>query len=183
MTSTDRILVSTHDLPKAGALRDAFKAAGYGTELVTPTERLTPDPDIALIVLTAVDKHGEGGLARQGREELHVPVFAISADETLQPALRPGFDEIFTRSASVEDVVLVGSRAIERRKLRDFTGIIGETDAVHQVLERIVQIAPVQSTVLVTGESGTGKELVARGIHALSPRRHKPFIAVNVAAF
>jgi transcriptional regulator with PAS, ATPase and Fis domain len=40
----------------------------------------------------------------------------------------------------------------------------------------------VNATVLVTGESGTGKELVARGIHALSPRRHKPFIAVNVAA-
>jgi DNA-binding NtrC family response regulator len=50
------------------------------------------------------------------------------------------------------------------------------------VLERVVQIAPVDSTVLVTGESGTGKELVARGIHALSPRRHRPFIAVNVAA-
>jgi DNA-binding NtrC family response regulator len=50
------------------------------------------------------------------------------------------------------------------------------------VLERVVQIAPVAATVLVTGESGTGKELVARGLHALSPRRHRPFIAVNVAA-
>ena len=45
-----------------------------------------------------------------------------------------------------------------------------------------MQIAPVASTVLITGESGTGKELVARGLHALSPRRHKRFIAVNVAA-
>jgi DNA-binding NtrC family response regulator len=53
---------------------------------------------------------------------------------------------------------------------------------MEEVLERIVQIAPVNSTVLILGESGTGKELVARGIHALSPRRHRPFIAVNVAA-
>jgi len=59
---------------------------------------------------------------------------------------------------------------------------VGETDAMKEALERVVQIAPVQATVLVTGESGTGKELVARGIHALSPRRHRPFIAVNVAA-
>jgi DNA-binding NtrC family response regulator len=53
---------------------------------------------------------------------------------------------------------------------------------MREVTERVVQIAPVNSTVLITGESGTGKERVARGIHALSPRRHKPFIAANVAA-
>jgi transcriptional regulator with PAS, ATPase and Fis domain len=82
----------------------------------------------------------------------------------------------------VADVVLLGRRIIERRRLRELTGIVGETDPILQVLERVVQIAPVHSTVLVTGESGTGKELVARGIHALSPRRHEPFIAVNVAA-
>jgi len=181
MTSTDRVLISTHDLPKAGALRDAFNRAGYVTELVTPTERLTPAADAVLLVLTAVEAGG-AGLARQGREQLHVPVFAVSAEETLRPAPWPSFDEVFSHSASVADVVLLGTRAVERKKLRAFTGIIGETDAIHQVLERVVQIAPVQSTVLVTGESGTGKELVARGIHALSPRRHKPFIAVNVAA-
>src|SRR5690606_2697189 len=51
-----------------------------------------------------------------------------------------------------------------------------------ETLERIVKIAPGNSTALTTGESGTGKERVARGIHALSPRRHRPFIATNVAA-
>ncbi|HET6762065.1 MAG TPA: sigma-54 dependent transcriptional regulator, partial [Longimicrobiaceae bacterium] len=66
--------------------------------------------------------------------------------------------------------------------LREITGIVGDTEAMEEVLERVVQIAPVASTVLILGESGTGKELVARGIHALSPRRHRPFIAVNVAA-
>jgi len=71
---------------------------------------------------------------------------------------------------------------VERRRLRALTGIAGESEPVREVLERILQIAPVSSTVLVTGESGTGKELVARGIHALSPRRHQRFIAANVAA-
>jgi DNA-binding NtrC family response regulator len=182
MTTTDRVLISTHDLPKAGELRDAFKAAGFATELVTPGEHVSTDSDAVLLILTGVEKGADLALAKQGRETLRVPVFALSLEDELQPALRPGFDEVFARSAAVADIVLLGRRAIERRKLRAFTGIIGETDAIHQVLERILQIAPVQSTVLVTGESGTGKELVARGIHALSPRRHKPFIAVNVAA-
>ncbi|HSH75969.1 MAG TPA: sigma 54-interacting transcriptional regulator, partial [Longimicrobiales bacterium] len=177
-----RVLISTHDLPKAGALRDGFEGAGYETELVTPGEHLSADGPAALLVLTGLDKKGGSDLARQARERLHVPVFAIGAGEVLPPALRPGFDEVFSRSASAADIVLLGTRIIERRRLRALTGIVGETDAIHQVLERVVQIAPVHSTVLVTGESGTGKELVARGIHALSPRRHEPFIAVNVAA-
>ena len=182
MSGTDLILISTHDLPKAGELRTAFEETGYATELVTPSERLSQDPDAALLVLTGLDEDAHGGLARQGRQELKVPVFAISPEDDLPPALRPGFDEVFRHSASVDDIVLLGSRSIERRKLRELTGIVGRSDAIQQVLERVVQIAPVQSTVLVTGESGTGKELVARGIHALSPRKHKPFIAVNVAA-
>jgi len=79
-------------------------------------------------------------------------------------------------------VVLLGRTLIERNRLQEVTGIKGETDAIREALERVVQIAPVQATVLVTGESGTGKELIARGIHALSPRKHKSFIPVNVAA-
>ena len=177
-----QVLISTHDLRKAGPLRDAFAAAGYATELVTPGESLADDDRAVLLVLTDAEREADDGLAHQARERLHIPVFAIASEETLSPALRPGFDEVFPRSSSVSDVVLLGRRIIERRKLRELTGIVGETDAVHQVLERVVQIAPVHSTVLVTGESGTGKELVARGIHALSPRRHEPFIAVNVAA-
>jgi DNA-binding NtrC family response regulator len=136
---------------------------------------------VVLLVVTGADRGAVDELVRQARDVLQVPVLAVgSADGA--PARRPGFDEVFGASASVDDIVLVGRRLIERRKLREFTGIIGESDAIQQVLERIVQIAPVASTVLVTGESGTGKELVARGIHALSPRRHEPFIAVNVAA-
>jgi DNA-binding NtrC family response regulator len=177
-----RVLISTHDLPRAGALRDGFGKAGYQTELVTPDERLSPESDAVLLVVTGGLEQGDVELAHQAREALQLPVFAFSSDETVLPALKPRFQEVFPRSASVDDVVLLGRRLIERRRLQRLTGIIGETDAIHQVLERVVQIAPVASTVLITGESGTGKELVARGIHALSPRRHKPFIAVNVAA-
>jgi DNA-binding NtrC family response regulator len=178
----DRVLISTHDLARAGQLRDGFKSAGYSTDLVTPAEELTIDDGAVLLVLTGGLDEGGGALAKQAREALDIPIFAIASAAELAPALRPGFDEVFPTTSHVDDVVLVGSRLIERGRLQALTGIIGETDAIRQVMERVVQIAPVTSTVLITGESGTGKELVARGIHLLSPRRHKPFIAVNVAA-
>jgi DNA-binding NtrC family response regulator len=178
----DLVLISTHDLPRAGALREAFKHAGYPCELVTPAERLTSDGAVLLVVTGGVESGDAAPLTRQARENLRIPVFAIVEGAWLPPAQRPGFDEVFTASVTAADVAAVGRTAIERRRLQRITGIVGRTDAMREVLERVVQIAPVAATVLVTGESGTGKELVARGIHGLSPRRHKPFIAVNVAA-
>ena len=67
-------------------------------------------------------------------------------------------------------------------RLQERTGIIGESAPIQEVLVKIEQMAPVSSTVLIQGESGTGKELVAKALHDLSPRRGKPFIAVNCAA-
>jgi two-component system, NtrC family, nitrogen regulation response regulator GlnG len=60
--------------------------------------------------------------------------------------------------------------------------ILGRTPAIQSVFKRIALVAPTEACVLVTGESGTGKELVARAIHANSPRRDKPFLPVHVAA-
>jgi DNA-binding NtrC family response regulator len=81
-----------------------------------------------------------------------------------------------------DDVVATARRLIDRRGLQERTGIVGESDAIQEVLVKIEQMAPVSSTVLIQGESGTGKELVAKAIHDLSPRRGEAFIAVNCAA-
>ena len=179
--SDGTVLISTHDLTRAGDLREGFQRAGYTTDLVTPDEEITSESDAVLLVLTGEDGRGDT-LAAQARDSLHVPVFLLSRAEAQARSPAPGVDEVFPSTASVQEMVVVGRRAIERNRLREITGIVGRTDAVEEVLERIVQIAPASSTVLITGESGTGKELVARGIHALSLRRHEPFIAVNVAA-
>jgi len=61
-------------------------------------------------------------------------------------------------------------------------GILGESPSIRQLRTLITRVAPQQATVLVLGESGTGKELVARAIHAGSPRQGRPFIAINCAA-
>ena len=71
----------------------------------------------------------------------------------------------------------------EEAKLeRHFGEFVGRSDAIKHVLHKIAQVAPTDSTVLVTGETGTGKELVARAIHSESPRRERPLIKVNCAA-
>ena len=182
MSEGPEVLVSTHDLPTAGEVKEGFVDAGYATELVTPGEDLSGYEDAALLVLTGGFDEEEAALAVQARDILHLPIFAVGLEAASTAPQRSIFEEIFPSTAAIGDIVLLGRRAIERKRLRRVTGIVGQTDAMREVLERVVQIAPVASTVLVTGESGTGKELVARGIHHLSARRHKPFIAVNVAA-
>ncbi len=72
-------------------------------------------------------------------------------------------------------------RAIRERWA--FHGLVGASPAMTDVVGQIRNVAPYDSTVLILGESGTGKELVARGIHAESPRSAKPFVTVNCSAY
>ncbi len=178
------VLITTHALERAGSLRELFRGAGYEVRLVTVVEDLDNVEVPVLLILTgSLDAPAARVLSARARE-LRLPVFGIfdDPDSWRGPARQLGLAESFVPPTDLHEVLLLGRRLIERRRLQEVTGIVGETDRMREALERVVQIAPVDSTVLVTGESGTGKELVARGIHALSPRRHKPFIAVNVAA-
>jgi len=185
-TASGTVLISTHDLEVAGPLREVFREAGYELELVTPQEDLSGREDSLLFILTGgLKTESAASQARQLREAHHVPVFGVA--EPGQAGVRKAarvldLQEVFPHPPDPRTVLLLGRTLIERNRLQEITGIVGDTDPIREALERVVQIAPVDATVLVTGESGTGKELVARGIHALSPRRHKGFIAVNVAA-
>jgi len=93
-----------------------------------------------------------------------------------------GVDEILTKPVDMKEVLLVTKYLLDREDLVSITGVIGKSNVMKELLEKIILFAPVNSTVLVLGESGTGKELVAKALHHLSPRRHKAFIAVNCAA-
>ncbi|MEX0642152.1 MAG: sigma-54 dependent transcriptional regulator, partial [Pirellulales bacterium] len=63
-----------------------------------------------------------------------------------------------------------------------FEGVIGSSTQMNDVIERLKRIAPTDATVLIQGETGTGKELVAQALHQNSPRKKKPFVALNCAA-
>jgi len=63
-----------------------------------------------------------------------------------------------------------------------FEGVIGNSPQMHDVIDRLRRIAPTDATVLIEGDTGTGKELVAQAIHQNSPRKNRPFVALNCAA-
>jgi DNA-binding NtrC family response regulator len=69
-----------------------------------------------------------------------------------------------------------------RSKATDASPILGESDAIREVLYKIEKIAPTEANVLILGENGTGKELVARALHEKSFRADKPFVSVDVGA-
>jgi transcriptional regulator with GAF, ATPase, and Fis domain len=98
------------------------------------------------------------------------------------------FLDLVSRIAAVtiENVLALDALRSENRHLKDELSpnktLVGESGQIRRVEEFIVRVAQSDSTVLIRGESGTGKEVVARALHQNSPRRDRPFIAINCAA-
>src|SRR5437867_2162902 len=184
----DRILVTTDDLEHAVRSNAGLEAAGFQTTLASLEEarqavRREPPPD-CLVVTGGLHETGAAQLLTLARDR---SISTLGLVEQTEPdakgvARRLGLTAYLTKPADPAEVTATVRRLVERRRLQQRTGIIGESPAIQEVLVKIEQMAPVSSTVLIEGESGTGKELVARAIHDLSPRRAKPFIAVNCAA-
>ena len=123
-------------------------------------------------------------------------ITAYASVETAVQALREGAHDYITKPFDPEHLSHVvrntaAQRNLERENLQlreklastsASTPILGESPAIKRVRELIETVGPTESTVLITGESGTGKELVARGIHAASPRAFLPLVVVNCGA-
>jgi two-component system, NtrC family, response regulator AtoC len=128
-----------------------------------------------------------------------VPVVLMTAFgdvDTAVDALRAGAFDFITKPISFDHLANVLERAVARHSAQpamvrlgdpdvpdgSFEGLVGSSEALRDVLQRITRVAPTSATVLITGESGTGKELVARAVHRTSPRRNGPFVALSCAA-
>ena len=83
------------------------------------------------------------------------------------------------RHRAEEELVQL-KRALKQRY--NFENIVGKSEPMLRLFDLVAQVAPSRSTVLVQGESGTGKELIAKALHANSPRRNKPFVPVNTGS-
>src|SRR5262245_32669402 len=171
--------------------------AGSGEEALCCIEEQEFD-----VILTDIVMPGVGGLAVLERSRLPNPravvilMTAYANVDTAIAALRHGASDYLEKPFCLDDLNVRVHRVLEQReakwkeRLRQGArhpaaaghALIGESEAMHGLREQIAKSARTSSTVLVTGESGVGKELVARAVHAASPRRDRAFIAVNCGA-
>ena len=154
------------------------------------------------VVVTDLRMPGMSGieLLTQIREvDPEVPVIVITAFSTLESAieaLRQGASDFLKKPFDMEELLVVVENALERSRLRrenrflrrqlqseqQRLGLIGQSEALHQVYSTIEKIADVRCNVIIEGESGTGKELAARAIHNLGIDPDKPFVVVDCGA-
>jgi DNA-binding NtrC family response regulator len=183
-----KALITLTDVECAVRLNAALEQANIETVMVSPLDDIRRElkkakPDVVVLTGAIADANN----IQLARELLWDGVSVIGLadvdDTDLRERLKSfGFVDVYAKPTPTQDLVDIIKRALDRRRLTEVTGLIGQSNAIREVLVKIEQMAPVSSTVMIEGESGTGKELVARGIHRLSPRRNKPFIAVNVGA-
>ena len=110
--------------------------------------------------------------------------------------MQKGAFNYLTKPLDMTQLRAVTQRAVDSSRLRrtnlelnrrlderfGFEGVVGDSRQMRDIIERLKRIAPTNATVLIQGETGTGKELVAQAIHQNSPRKNKPFVALNCAA-
>ena len=111
-------------------------------------------------------------------------VHELGAYWFLDKPIQPSVLEVLIRRAGSHAGLLADKRNLERQlSYKGSLGqLVGNSPKMQEIFSLLQQAAPSKACVLITGESGTGKELVARTVHALSPRRQGPFIAINCAA-
>jgi len=121
---------------------------------------------------------------------------AYGSVDTAVEAMKRGAYDFVTKPLNLDKVEILIARALQSRKLEQenrslrqqvderygLENIVGESPALHEVLDTIRQVAPSSANVLIEGESGTGKELAAHAIHNLSRRNKAKFVAVHCAA-
>jgi len=156
--------------------------------------------DAILLDLRMPEMNGLQVIEKIKEMDINTPVIMMSAYGTIPEAveaMKLGAVDYLIKPFDLDELRMTLDRMIrqdeiknenqyyreEENKRFNFKEIIGQSQVINKVLEMIIQVAPLPTTVMLTGESGTGKELIARAIHENSPRKEKPFVVANCVAF
>ncbi len=199
------ILVVDDEASVRDALHKWFEFDGYRVDSAA-------DATIALqklqdatwdIVLLDIKMPGMDGLELQRRikeidkDIITIMITAFASVDTSIQALKEGAFDYVVKPVDPDDMSHLIRNAVEQRRLyyenRQLRShieelnltddIIGDSEPLKAVLDKVSTVAPTDSTVMIRGESGTGKELIARAIHANSTRRYFPIITINCGAY
>ncbi|MGA9585239.1 MAG: sigma-54 dependent transcriptional regulator [Terracidiphilus sp.] len=155
--------------------------------------------DLVLLDLALPGQSGLDLLPQIKERQPETPVIMITAYGTVEnvvEAIRAGAENFVQKPWDNEKLLADIRSAVARYKAEEenlqlkrtlkqrynFSNIVGKSEIMLRVFELVSQVAPSRSTVLIQGESGTGKELIAKALHANSPRRDKPFVPINTGA-
>src|SRR3954468_17486993 len=200
-TSRGNVLVIDDEIDIREGLEMLLVSEGYAVDLAqNGTEGLhklgANSYDMVLLDLMMPDKSGMEVLEEFRQRDRETPVFMITAWGSVEAAVRAlklGANDYFSKPWDNEKLIIEIDRMIARRLLEyenthlkralkqrySFPNIIGKSERMVRLLDLVGQVASSRSTILITGETGTGKELVAKAIHANSPRADHMFVAVN----
>lgn len=154
------------------------------------------------VVLTDLRMAGKSGMKvidhalSLPKHPICIMMTAYGSVETAVEAMKRGAFDFLTKPVNLEKLELLIRRALRSRSIEkentelhsrldqkfSFSGIVGHSKALREVIGQVELVAPSRATILIEGETGTGKELIAQSVHQNSPRSKGPFVAVNCAA-
>ena len=204
MKSSPAVLVVDDDDAFRGVMtaelsRMRFQVKGVGNADEAIREISAHEPDVVLLDLRLGSANGLDVLRRIRELSPSTDVIMLTGHGTIDTAIaaiRIGAFDYIAKPCPLDELEVRIRRALERQSLRRRTSLlergftppdlgsafVGESGPFREVLRLIDRAAPTDSTVLISGETGTGKEMVAKLIHARSPRRSRPFVVVECAA-
>jgi DNA-binding NtrC family response regulator len=203
--SSRRILIIDQDVQNGAALGELVTSWNFKAVLARNNAEgvghFGDMPPSAVIAAGTVSTSDGFILLREVRSLYpETPVVLITDQGSIEVALnaiqQEGAYHYFEKPIDADKLRIVLDRAVElsdakrenellRRQLQDrgaFGELVGKSESMRAIYSLIEQVAPSSASVLLTGDSGTGKELVARTLHQKSPRRDKPFVAINCSA-
>jgi len=203
------ILIVDDETSYLELMKDFLNQEGY-SNVITESNPLNvlplldrTDIDLILLDIFMPEMNGLELLEKIYAVYPGIPVVVITAVHEVQIALKAinfGAYEFITKPPDTDRLLLTIRRALDTKLLeserdslrrallehkpsrRIFSDIITDSPTMHRVFELVEIFAPTNETVFISGETGTGKDMIARKIHDLSPRRDKPFVAVNLAS-
>ncbi|MCX8029952.1 MAG: sigma-54 dependent transcriptional regulator [Thermodesulfovibrionales bacterium] len=200
-----KILVIEDKQSLAQMLRKTFELAGFSVSTCSNLKEainclLDGDIDVIVSDLKLPDGDGTEIIKIVKSRQKAIPIIIMTAHGTIEiavKAVKEGAYDFITKPFDIDQLIYMVRKALSEKTSDNLeregddkesylcaplSNVIGISPVWNNIIEKVIKVAPLKTTILLLGESGTGKELIAKTIHSLSPRHKNPFVTINCAA-